>query len=205
MSRTATKTAPTPEANGQPQQQPTSLIRVPEAAMTQIQTLEQLSLEYKRQLENDTTTRLVKSVITAATIQQMGQLLTDAIMGSLFMPLMNSELGFKTDRPIYKDGKEAKPAYNIAQVRRVLIWGFLRGAYPLNNEINIISGTGMLVKNYWIRAIAEFPGVSGDPVYSASVVRNNGGKTWKLRRAGPAAGNPRREGRGRDGVRHHGV
>lgn len=181
MAKAATKTAPTPAANGEPQQPPTSLIRVPEAAMTQVRALEELSLEYQRQLENDATTRLVKSVITAATIQRMGELLTDEIMGKLFMPLMNSELGFKTDRPVWKDGKEQKPAYNIAQVRRVLIWGFLRGAYPLNNELNIISGQGMLVKNYFIRAIREFPGVSGDPDYSASVVRHNMGKQFKVR------------------------
>ncbi len=70
---------------------------------------------------------------------------------AIFMPLQNSALGFQTDK---KDG------YSEAEVRDALIEGFLRGALPVNNEINIIAGRCYLTKSYFQRVTQEHPGVS---------------------------------------------
>ena len=58
------------------------------------------------------------------------------------MPLMNTKVGFRTDR----DGKpdkngRVKPPYEVATVREAIIDAAIIGLLPTGNQFNIISST----------------------------------------------------------------
>lgn len=78
----------------------------------------------------------------ARVITLLREALTDEVMAKVFMPLMNTKVGFRTDR----DGKpdkngKVKPLYDIATVRDAIIDAAIIGLLPTGNQFNIISGT----------------------------------------------------------------
>lgn len=78
----------------------------------------------------------------ARVITLLREALTDEVMVKVFMPLMNTKVGFRTDR----DGKpdkngKVKPLYDIATVRDAIIDAAIIGLLPTGNQFNIISGT----------------------------------------------------------------
>ncbi len=169
------RAAPSASTNYQPTSSSTTPSATPllDAALEKTAAnLDAIASQYRREVD-DGLVGIRRSMATSATIAAMERALDDRTMES-FMRLMNTELGFKTDRG---EGS-GKPAYDVTVVRRVLIAGFLKGAYPINNELNIIAGGLMLVKNYYIRAIREWPGVSGDPVYGGEVTGPGRVRCW---------------------------
>jgi hypothetical protein len=174
---TKTQPAPTqaPATNGTAPRPAAETPLLDAALVATAERLDLISRAYRREVEDENVGRIRKALATSNTIAAMEAALDDRTMQQ-FMRLMNTELGFKTDRP----NKACEKPYGIAVVRRVLIAGFLKGAYPVGNELNIISGNLMLVKNFYVRKIAELDGVAGEPVYGASLVRKNG-PTWKVR------------------------
>lgn len=110
-------------------------------------------------------------------VSQLRELITPEMMRDI-MALQNTQLGFKTDK---QDG------YEMAVVKECLIQARLMGAYPVGNEFNIISAQTYLTKNFFIRTLREFPGLTdlrrnfGVP----KLVSETGaivavGATWKL-------------------------
>lgn len=78
----------------------------------------------------------------ARVITLLREALTDEVMARVFMPLMNTKVGFRTDR----DGKpdkngKVKPLYDITTVRDAIIDAAIIGLLPTGNQFNIISGT----------------------------------------------------------------
>lgn len=78
----------------------------------------------------------------ARVITLLREALTDEVMVKVFMPLMNTKVGFRTDR----DGKPDKSGkvnqlYDIATVRDAIIDAAIIGLLPTGNQFNIISGT----------------------------------------------------------------
>lgn len=78
----------------------------------------------------------------AQVIGLLREALTDEVMKAVFMPLMNTKVGFRTDR----DGKpdkngRTKPLYDIPTVRDAIIDAAIIGLLPTGNQFNIISGT----------------------------------------------------------------
>lgn len=78
----------------------------------------------------------------ARVITLLREALTDEVMARVFMPLMNTKVGFRTDR----DGKpdkngRTKPLYDVATVRDAIIDAAIIGLLPTGNQFNIISGT----------------------------------------------------------------
>jgi len=73
-------------------------------------------------------------------VKTLRELLTDDIMKDVFMPLMNTKIGFATDRngKPNKQGK-IKPLYSIAIVRDAIIDAAAFGLLPTFNQMNIIS------------------------------------------------------------------
>lgn len=74
------------------------------------------------------------------TVNQLRNILTDDVMKAVFMPLMNTKIGFLTDR----SGKPSKngqtyPVYSIAVVRDALIDAISFGLQPTGNQFNIIA------------------------------------------------------------------
>lgn len=77
----------------------------------------------------------------ATVVVKLRQVLTDEVMKAVFMPLMNTKVGFLTDKPGYdrKTG-EVKPTYGIDTVRDAIIDAAFLGLLPTGNQFNIISG-----------------------------------------------------------------
>lgn len=74
-------------------------------------------------------------------VNNLREALTDEVMEQVFMPLMNTQIGFMTDRPIRdkKTGKELKPEYSISEVRDAIIDAASFGLLPTFNQFNIIA------------------------------------------------------------------
>lgn len=67
--------------------------------------------------------------------------LTDEVMKKVFMPLVNTKIGFLTDRP-QKDkqtGRILKPEYDVSIVRDAIIDAVAHGLLPTGNQFNIIA------------------------------------------------------------------
>lgn len=92
------------------------------------------------------------------------------------MQIKETDFGWRTD------GKN----YTLEQIRDAWVDAALKGAVPVNNEVNIISGRAYLCKNYFSRMIREFPGLTDFVAIPGKVVMLQTGAlveytaTWKL-------------------------
>lgn len=70
-------------------------------------------------------------------VDKLRSLLTDEIMKSVFMPLMNTKIGFLTDKPT-----KSQPTinYSVKDVRDCVIDALSFGLLPTFNQFNIIAG-----------------------------------------------------------------
>lgn len=129
------------------------------------------------------------SAITLATaMNNLRELLTEDVMAPI-MALMNSPLGFLTDRtgkPRFQGDSKWKPCYTWEEVRDCVIESALRGFYTVGNEMNIIAGRFYAAKNGLRRKVSTYPGLT-DLKETYDVPRNaNGGAvvkakaTWNL-------------------------
>lgn len=106
-------------------------------------------------------THLNKMAWRTRIITRLQEALNDDYIKFWIMPLMNSRLGFLTDRdPAKMRDNDRKPPYSIAEVRNVVVEACLRGAMMTDNETNIIAGNWYGTKNYFWRKLCEFPGIS---------------------------------------------
>jgi hypothetical protein len=103
---------------------------------------------------------LARSLAIAQGLQQL-QTLIEPAMPSI-IGLMNTPLGFLTDRDPANSGKDGKPLspYEPAIVKRCVIEAALRGARWVGNEFNIISKRPYLTKEFFARKVAEIPGLT---------------------------------------------
>lgn len=86
-------------------------------------------------LSQKQTDGFVKAHLYAKGINELKNCLDSKYMAEI-MPLMNTKLGFKTDRP---NRSNPKP-YTVDEVRNCLIEAVFLGLQPYGNEFNIISG-----------------------------------------------------------------
>lgn len=119
----------------------------------------------------------------AKSIQDLRAALTPDIMAPV-MALMNTDLGFLTDRDPRKSNKPVTP-YSADAVRDVLIESFLRGFHTIGNEFNIIAGRFYAARNGLKRRCETYPGVT-EPKILIGVPKNRDGGaivsvkgTWK--------------------------
>lgn len=98
-------------------------------------------------------------------VKTLRELLTDEIMKAVFMPLMNTKIGFLTDRTGKKNKQGiVKPLYSIEIVRDVIIDAAAFGLLPTFNQINIIAdrmyptkeGFTYLLKKMGVKYILNF-------------------------------------------------
>lgn len=98
-------------------------------------------------------------------VKALRELLTDEVMKDVFMPLMNTKIGFLTDRNgrANKQG-HIKPLYSVAIVRDAVIDAASFGLLPTFNQINIIAekmyptkeGFTALLKKRGVKYILNF-------------------------------------------------
>lgn len=93
------------------------------------------------------------------------QIIRNQLVGPVMrdiMALANTPLGFLTDRkPGQRDkhGKEVTP-YSESVIRDAVVEGMLRGASIIGNEMNVLVGRCYLTKQYFERAVREWPGLT---------------------------------------------
>lgn len=109
-----------------------------------------------------TANELAREIVVATALVDMKRLLTDEVMAPI-MALMNTDLGFRTDRdpaiPHWKTGVRPEP-YDVATVRNCFMESRLRGLRSVGNEWNIIAGRLYVAKAGLRRLVTEFPGLS---------------------------------------------
>lgn len=79
----------------------------------------------------------------AGIVVRLRSILTDQVMEAVFMPLMNTHVGFVTDRDPSKVNKktgDVPQPYSISVVRDAIIDAAFMGLLPTGNQFNIISG-----------------------------------------------------------------
>lgn len=150
-----------------------------------IKRLDGIVAAYSGQIADPSMGRLQKAILTAKGIEVLRSILDEKTMRP-FMSLMNSPIGFKTDRGPNQKAEKNRTPYTVEEVREVLIAAFLSGVYPFNNELNIIAANLYVAKNGYRRKVLEFPGLAGAEVISGGVYAREG-KTfirmmgrWKL-------------------------
>jgi hypothetical protein len=136
---------------------------------------------------------LQRALGTASAIKKLDAALDEKTM-ELFMRLMNTSLGFKTDRP---NSKNNTP-YGVVTVKRILIEALLRGLLPWNNEFNIIADNLFIAANGWTRLVNELPGVTGIEVVPGIPAIANGVMCCRVAGRWSLKGQPQ-ELRGTDG------
>lgn len=95
-----------------------------------------------------------RSVQLARGMKLLKQALTPEIMKDI-VELQGSSLGFRTDRDAGNNGPYAPEV-----VKECLIEAVLKGARPVGNEFNIISSRAYMTKEFFTRAVREFPGLT---------------------------------------------
>lgn len=125
--------------------------------------------------------RIVKAFAMAQGIQAMRVIITNEMMSKYVMPLMNTRLGFKTDKNPNqkkkdKEGQWVSPSpYAMEVVKDCVIETLLRGGQIVGNEMNIISGQAYFTKEFFMRAVGALPGVT-NVVASPGVPKMEQGK-----------------------------
>ena len=95
----------------------------------------------------------------AMAVGDIRDLMTPEVMKPI-MSLMNTDIGFNTDRDPRKPGKDGpKDPYTIDVVRECCIEAMLRGFHVVGNEFNIIAGRFYGAKNGFQRKVLGNPDV----------------------------------------------
>lgn len=135
--------------------------------------LEETSRRYADAVADPTLGRLARAMVMAEGIEKLRQQLAGPVMKRI-MGLMNSPLGFKTDRGP-QNPKNPQP-YDEITVRDAVIVALLNGVYPLFNEMNIIAGQCYITKEGYQRKVREIPELT-DLVLSPGVPFAHNGQT----------------------------
>lgn len=146
-----------------------------------VEKLDAVASKYAKALGEAELGHLRRAMLVASAIERLDAAIDDKVMAK-FMRLMNTKLGFKTDRP----SKSNPSPYTAAEVKRCVIAGLLRGFFPVNNEMNIIAGDFYPAQAGWERKLREVPGLTDLKESRGTPYAHNGytgvryGVSWKL-------------------------
>ena len=104
---------------------------------------------------------VMRGIIVARAMQELRELLDERMMADV-MALMNSPLGFLTDRDPNRPGRDGKKPtpYSVETVRDCAIVALLSGFSVTGNEWNIIGGKFYPAKDGCRRRVQEWPGLA---------------------------------------------
>lgn len=143
----------------------------------ELQTIEAVVTECAL-LSADNADNFVRTLKLASGVKMLNRLVSDAILDDI-MELQGLTLGFLTD-------KDREGGYKRDVVKKCVIEAMINGATVLNNEFNIISQRVYYAKNFFVRKLREFPGLTDLKLQPGVPVNMNGGAlvpyvaTWKL-------------------------
>lgn len=122
----------------------TSIVEFDSPLVTEIQAVaDRYNLQAVAEFGN-----IQKAFAAAEGMRQLNDFMSDNVVQSHFMPLMNSQVGFKTDRP---------NGYDVGSVKNAVIAALMHGVNVVGNEFNIISGSMYITKNGFNRLVREYP------------------------------------------------
>lgn len=106
--------------------------------------IENAKSKFQLACKEASTLQLVNNFTAAFTavnvIQLLREAMTEEIMLKIFMPLMNTKVGFLTDRNGKPNSRgEIKSLYSVDVVRDAIIDGVSIGLLPTGNQMNIIA------------------------------------------------------------------
>lgn len=128
-------------------------------------------------IASDAATPFSQAITTANAIKEIRAALTDEVIKEVILPLMNTKLGFRTDRdpsrPVWNKQEcrmIAPEPYPLATVRECAIEAMLRGLVMVGNTWNIIAGNAYVTKEgFWfliknrIKGLTNFQVTVGVP------------------------------------------
>lgn len=100
---------------------------------------------------------MLHAIKLARGMTRLRDLITPEVMQEI-LPLMNSPLGFDTDRNPAKDANAVPYPEHV--VKDCFMVATLKGARPVGNEFNIIASSAYLTKAAYKRFILEFEGLT---------------------------------------------
>jgi len=131
------------------------LVLVPEAKLAEVNHLEKIIIASQTQIA--AASAFTRAITMAAALREIKQALSPEIMKDM-MALMDTPVGFKTDR---KPGNKKKlPPYTVEQVKDCMIVALLYGASLAGNEFNILVNSPYFTKEFYTRAVNEWPGIT---------------------------------------------
>ena len=116
----------------------------------QVDALDDMAGKYELAAVDEDAGPFKRALMLSSGIMRLRKALAPEILEQV-MSLQNTQLGFRTDNP---------SGYPVETVRDCLIEATMRGARPVGNEMNIISGKCYLTKEYFLRAVRTFPGLT---------------------------------------------
>jgi hypothetical protein len=101
---------------------------------------EKFELALKEINRTDMINNITGAFAAVIVVKTLRDAMTDEVMKEVFMPLMNTKIGFLTDRNGKPNSKgETKPLYSIDVVRDSVIDAVSMGLLPTGNQFNIIA------------------------------------------------------------------
>lgn len=156
---------------------------IPKAKMEDIIAVDQFSREARNEIAKAQAADnpMMVALMTARALNGLRELVTNDMMSDV-MGLMNSQLGFLTDRdPTRPDKHGNRPEpYPVDIVKDSFITAQMWGARPVGNEFNIISNRAYRTVGYYRRKVTEVPGVSEVSWQVSSPEMSSDGKVARL-------------------------
>ncbi len=137
------------------------------------------------ELANPAIGRLKKAVMMGAAISRLRSMMNPPIM-QVLMSLMNSPLGFMTDRGPQAYREDMKKPYPEDVVKECAIEALLKGVMWTDNEFNIIASRCYIALNgYWrkvrgITGLTNFRPAPGIPIIHNGQTVVRFGASWKM-------------------------
>lgn len=119
------------------------MCKIPELPATIMSAQDKFEVALRNASAIDIVNNFGAAFTAAQVIMLLREALTDEVLDAIFMPLMNSKVGFRTDRDGKLNRKTGKvnELYDRNTVREAIIDAALIGLRPTGNQFNIISGT----------------------------------------------------------------
>ena len=161
------------------QADPQAIAKREEMLLAKAQEIDQVASEAMAIYENATS--FAHELQVAQSIRALREALTPEVMAPV-MALMNTNLGFLTDRDPRKPKKNSEPIvpYSVDVVRDVFIEAKLRGFRATGNEFNIIAGNFYGAKNGLKRRCEQTPGVTDLKIWIDVPRTREGGAICKV-------------------------
>ncbi|MBD5505619.1 MAG: hypothetical protein HDR09_18235, partial [Lachnospiraceae bacterium] len=110
------------------------MCKIPQLPATIVEAQDKFEVALRNAATLDIVNNFGAAFGAAQVIMLLREALTPEVMNTIFMPLMNSKVGFRTDRD-GKPGKDGrtKPLYEVDVVREAIIDAALIGLRPTGN------------------------------------------------------------------------